>query len=133
MQTPHFESSLYVLLKVSGHFWVDPLYMFESNGCFFGDIYAYTKPFFFLGSSFRRYWILLWLVKSISRCGWSRDNFLFLWISVKRHLVLIYHSEALWSCPATKPNWLFLCMYIHIYKVKLALTLSLNIGLPRIL
>ena len=35
MQTPHFESTLCVLLKVSGHFRVDPIYMFESNGCFF--------------------------------------------------------------------------------------------------
>ena len=43
MQTPHFESALCAVLKLSGHFWEDPIYMLEQDGCFFGYIYTYKK------------------------------------------------------------------------------------------
>ena len=43
MQSPHFESALCALLKLSGHSWEDPIYMLQQDGCFFGYIYIYIK------------------------------------------------------------------------------------------
>ena len=127
MQTPHFESSLYVLLKVSGHFWVDLLYMFELNGCFFGYICIYKTILF-------PWRLILEMLDCHEFCyDWSKA-----YPDVPDHETICcfsgYLSKDIWCwfiilkyfrhAQLTKPNWLFLCMYIHIQKLTFNLKLN---------
>ena len=125
MQTSDSESTLCLLLRVSGHFWVDSIYIFESDGCSFGYICIQKIQFI--------PWIILEILdfhKFFNLIGqehtqmykipfnWKLwNNLLSLWISIKRHLTLFYCFEVFWARPAV-PDQVQLIISMDVYTHK---------------
>ena len=82
------------------------LYVFESNGCFFGYLCMWKINFIprliLKILDFHEFYNLTGqehTLMCLITFNWNLwKNLLFLWISIRRHLKLTYHFEVLWAC-----------------------------------